>query len=63
MLTTPPGSIRLCRARLWDDISDSWNQPVGNGAGVKNYIDFWAKNPQFAALRNGLRPGQICGND
>lgn len=25
-------------ARLWDDISDSWNQPEGNGAGVKNYI-------------------------
>ena len=30
-------------ARLWDDISDSWNQPMGNGAGVKNYIDFWVR--------------------
>eukprot|EP01046_Picozoa_sp_COSAG06_P059674 COSAG06_NODE_12424_length_1388_cov_1.412451_2_plen_102_part_00 len=35
-------------ARLWDDISDSWNQPEGNGAGVKNYIDFWVRVPQSA---------------
>jgi hypothetical protein len=35
-------------ARLWDDISDSWNQPEGNGAGVKNYIDFWVRMPQPA---------------
>jgi len=38
-------------ARLWADISDSWN--LGNG-GVKNIIDFWAKNPQLATLRNNL---------
>jgi hypothetical protein len=50
-------------ARLWDDISDSWNQPMGNGAGVKNYIDFWAKNPQFAELRNGLANGEHYYND
>ena len=50
-------------ARLWDDISDSWNQPEGNGAGVKNIIDFWAKNPQFAALRNNLPVGEEYYND
>ena len=50
-------------ARLWDDISDSWNQPSGNGVGVKNIIDFWAANGQFAALRNGLPKGASYRND
>ena len=50
-------------ARLWDDISDSWNQPEGNGVGVKNIIDFWSKNPQFASLRNNLPPGVNYYND
>jgi hypothetical protein len=50
-------------ARVWMDISDSWNQPEGNGVGVKNIIDFWAKNPQLAALRNGLPKGSSYRND
>lgn len=50
-------------ARLWDDISDSWNQPQGNGAGVKNVIDFWSKNPQLAAVRNQLPTGTRYYND
>lgn len=50
-------------ARLWMDISDSWNQPLGNGVGVKNIIDFWAANPQFATLRNALPPGATYVND
>ena len=43
-------------ARVWDDISDAWNQPEGNGVGVKNYLDFFASNPQLALLRNSLPP-------
>ena len=50
-------------ARLWDDISDSWNQPEGNGVGVKNIIDFWGQNPQLATLRNTLPPGVQYYND
>lgn len=50
-------------ARLWMDISDSWNQPTGNGVGVKNVIDFWAANPQLADLRNGLPAGTSYYND
>eukprot|EP00035_Acanthoeca_spectabilis_P032338 m.18351 g.18351 ORF g.18351 m.18351 type:complete len:516 (+) comp5306_c0_seq1:193-1740(+) len=50
-------------ARLWMDISDSWNQPVENGAGVKNYIDFWRANPQLADLRNTLPAGTSYYND
>lgn len=45
------------------DISDSWNQPEGNGVGVKNYIDFWAKNPQFANIRNTVGIKQHYYND
>ena len=41
-------------ARMYDDISDSWNQPSGNGCGVVQIIEFWSKNPQLATLRNGL---------
>ena len=50
-------------ARMWMDISDSWNQPTGNGVGVKNVIDFWAANPQLAELRNGLPKGATYVND
>ena len=56
----PLGQIaQVCNSgRLWDDISDSWNQPQGNGAGVKNIIDYWALNPQFATVQNGPTAGR-----
>lgn len=48
-------------ARLYSDIADSW-QDAGNH-GVKNIIDFWAKNPQFASLRNSLQHSAVYFND
>jgi hypothetical protein len=50
-------------ARMYDDISDSWNQPLGNGCGVKQIIEFWAANPQLATLRNELPEAQTYYND
>ena len=37
------------------------HQPNGNGAGVKNVIEFWAKNPQFTELQNGPTHGRCAG--
>eukprot|EP01050_Picozoa_sp_SAG11_P022623 SAG11_NODE_4321_length_1949_cov_1.281622_3_plen_80_part_00 len=48
-------------ARLYSDISDSWAQK-GDG-GIKEIIEFWQKNPQFAELRNKLPPGEQYYND
>jgi hypothetical protein len=46
-------------ARLYADIADTWQTPGTNGLGVKQIIDFWGTNPQFAKLRNGLPQGTV----
>jgi hypothetical protein len=49
-------------ARLYADIADTWVDQGGH-QGVKNIIEFWQKNPQFASLRNSLPPGTTYFND
>lgn len=50
-------------ARVYSDIADTWQDSSGGNHGVKNIIDFWTKNPQFAALRNSLPPASVYFND
>lgn len=50
-------------ARLYADIADTWQDASGGNHGIKNIMDFWTKNPQFATLRNSLAPGTVYYND
>jgi len=48
-------------SRMFNDIADVWQSPTKQG--VKDIIDFWFANPQFAALRNSLPSAQVYYND
>jgi hypothetical protein len=43
-------------ARLYADTSDDWYK-------IKDIMNFWQKNTQFASLRNTLAPGSVYYND